>query len=636
MRSALGQVLDARIPLALEPGKTVDASCFSLMRDARDGAVPTLVRGALTLERTADATALRIRSPVTISEPALALRVRAACPGRPDQDERQYTVLLDPQPGSQGVRTVPVIGASLAAREGDTLPSIAAQVFPDNPAARGQYLAALREANPDLAARGDGALPAGAGVSLPDLRTYARGHAPPAPTTTTRAEPTPKASSPRPAAMAARAAPAPAAASAPPPAAAAPAKPPQPVPPPAIAVPVEPTRTSTKVTATGAFTLKLSTADVDLTRTQGMDDRKRARLRERLALLDEDDHVAALLSLRHNVRQLESRVAELQLKLASLPPALATAAPAPAPAPVAKVAPAKKVEAVRQRPAPESAPWWKEYLTNPWAWGLLVMALLAAVLMRRPRRIAGDGDPMPSALLPSPPPAPALPPARQEEASQSRPAAATAATPDPGLATHLLENSRELRRRYIEERFPEIGNRTLVLEDPTSVVKAARLFYEDGAIARAVELLRFSIEDNPREARPWLALFEIFRLERLADEYAALARRFHDHHGNHGNSQHWRKVQYFGREIDPENPLYREDSAGRLEAIGPKQARRAAAAASFDAATENWLDAPMDFENEVLANELRQALMARAALNEHDLEPNPMPALRNIEIFRVA
>jgi hypothetical protein len=57
---------------------------------------------------------------------------------------------------------------------------------------------------------------------------------------------------------------------------------------------------------------------------------------------------------------------------------------------------------------------------------------------------------------------------------------------------------------------------------------------------------------------------------------------------------------------------------------------------TFDPIAENWLEAPMDFENEVLANELRMKLMAQATLTEQDLQPNPMPALRNIEMFTVA
>ena len=44
----------------------------------------------------------------------------------------------------------------------------------------------------------------------------------------------------------------------------------------------------------------------------------------------------------------------------------------------------------------------------------------------------------------------------------------------------------------------------------------------------------------------------------------------------------------------------------------------------------------MDFENEVLANDLRKALMAGAGLTEADLEPDPMPALRQVEMFTVA
>jgi len=45
--------------------------------------------------------------------------------------------------------------------------------------------------------------------------------------------------------------------------------------------------------------------------------------------------------------------------------------------------------------------------------------------------------------------------------------------------------------------------------------------------------------------------------------------------------------------------------------------------------------APMDFENEVLATELRRSLMARAGIEDADLAPNPMPALRSVEMFSV-
>jgi len=205
---------------------------------------------------------------------------------------------------------------------------------------------------------------------------------------------------------------------------------------------------------------------------------------------------------------------------------------------------------------------------------------------------------------------------------------------DAELATRIpQEDAEDLRRRYIEERFPEITTRMIVLDDPASVVKGARLFYEDGALPRAVELLQFAIEAYPQEATCWLALFEIFRLERLTGEFAELARRFN---AQHGNSEYWRKVQYFGREIDPGNALYQSAPLDTLATIGPREARRLSAAASFDPIAENWLHSPMDFQNEVLANELRSVLMQHAGLTDADLLPNAMPALRNVEMFNVA
>jgi hypothetical protein len=204
-------------------------------------------------------------------------------------------------------------------------------------------------------------------------------------------------------------------------------------------------------------------------------------------------------------------------------------------------------------------------------------------------------------------------------------------TSDAALATRLGEDTEALRRRYIEERFPEIKAGSIVLDDPGSVVKGARLFHEDGATTRAVELLRYAVEAHPGEPRPWLALFEIYRLERLPGEYGELASRFRE---RHGNTPQWAKVCSFGRELDPSNALFQDPPLKSLETIGPADARRRAAAHA-DPLVENWLEAPMDFENEVLAMELRRSLMACAKVEDRDLVPNPMPALRSVEMFSV-
>jgi hypothetical protein len=64
-----------------------------------------------------------------------------------------------------------------------------------------------------------------------------------------------------------------------------------------------------------------------MARTRQFDDKSRALLRERLRLLDSDDQVAEMLTMRDNLRRLEARVSELQLKLAAAPASLATATP---------------------------------------------------------------------------------------------------------------------------------------------------------------------------------------------------------------------------------------------------------------------------------------------------------------------
>ena len=171
-----------------------------------------------------------------------------------------------------------------------------------------------------------------------------------------------------------------------------------------------------------------------------------------------------------------------------------------------------------------------------------------------------------------------------------------------------------MRRLYLEERFPEVLNGTLMLDDTASVVRMARLFHQDGALTRAIELLHLAIEDQPQEPALWLAVFEIYRHEALTVEFAQLARRFHDEHGE-GN--HWRKVQQLGREIDAGNLLYKDDAGG-----GP--------------ANDHWLEPPAHPANDALAAELRQALMARANLSEQDLAPDPLPALRDAETLTLA
>jgi pilus assembly protein FimV len=731
VRSSLGEILDASVAIAPSEGESVATECFALARGAADG-THFITRATLTVEGDGASRRLRIRTFAPVNEPAITLRVNAACPRGGGLVSRDFIVLLDPRARRAGTIDVPAASDRTAApqsaprlqapdaavapsdgapagfesRPEDTLKSISTSIFPRNRGARRVFIEALREENPALAAlKDDEPIPAGSPLKLPDLRTFAKGRSlastPARPAATAgEAAPVPKApkqatapQAPKPARVAPVAAP-----KAPLPAAKSPAA--------TSIAPPAPEKSASRA-AGSAFQLKLSAPEIDLARSRGVNEQTRAKLRERQLILDADDQLSALLSLRNSMKVLEGRVAELQLKLstvASIPPPSAkvettpakieppvVAKPAPpavakveaAPAPLATPAPAPaKVEPVAVVPVPKAEPETAaapaktepvastpiakltpvvpspaekspapDGLTLPdWLWGVVALLVLAVAwiglrIMRRraaqpafvpedpivlPHSIADDNDvaaaPMfeaePPAMVTTRLPAPLLVPVRRTMDS------------DASLTTSITAGDpSDLRRRYIEERFPEIGARTIELEEPDSIVKGARLFYEDGALPRAVELLQFAIEEKPDEIKRWLALFEIFRLERLTGEFAELASRFQEYHGQ---SEYWAKVQYFGREVDPSNPLYQEETLDDIETVGLPASARKLQALVFDPLAENWLNAPMDFSSEVLATQLRAKLMESAGITEAELIPNPMSALKNVEMFTVA
>jgi phage tail protein X len=731
VRSVPGEPLDAIIALGDSAGGPVATECISVSRGApEDG--PFVTRASVAIFDDRGTRYVRLKSAERVDDRATRLRIVVRCPGQPHVAYREYRALFEPRPvpsvpaapagaAMAPVPLAPAVAGQFPVRAGDTLESLAAALLPRNRAAQRNYIEALRERNPPLAALGArDPLPLDATIELPDLRTIARTRAAPEPDTPVAQAP--RTAPERPARIAppkSEAPPAPPKLAAAPPAAkpAAPSKsaPETAKPAPAKSAPAPRPRPSN---AGGSFALRLSSSEVDLSRSRGIDDRARARLRERLLVLDNDDQVAALLSLRDSLKRLEGRVAELQLKLSTLPATLPVAepkaapkveakpapkveakpepkveakpepkvetapkvavAPAPppkveapvkvepppppkveaTPAPVAPtppkvVAPPVVTETPKQAPKPYSAPRPAPRVEEPgglsaWLWALVAVLILLAVwlawrIVRRRSEEASEED-LPDIaatqeLVPTEPPVgdlgnldidvdePQAVVVAQSPAAQRREMQS-----DASLATEVRgADPAALRRRYIEERFPEIANRTIVLADPDSVVKSARLFFEDGAISRAVELLQFATEEKPAEPKPWLALFEIFRLERLSGQFADLAQRFKEHHGR---GENWRKVQYFGREIDPGNALYRDLAVG-IETI-KFEVGKPLPTTSFDPVAENWLNAPMDFENEVLVVELRRALMVQAGLQDDDLIPNPMPALRSVEMFTVA
>src|SRR5438094_1906660 len=83
---------------------------------------------------------------------------------------------------------------------------------------------------------------------------------------------------------------------------------------------------------------------------------------------------------------------------------------------------------------------------------------------------------------------------------------------------------RKIRDRYIRARFPGVARTAIELESAERVIKAARLYFEDGEPDLAFELLDCALEQDPHAEPVWLALLETVFLARDAMRYVDCAR----------------------------------------------------------------------------------------------------------------
>ena len=447
---------------------------------------------------------------------------------------------------------------------------------------------------------------------------------------------------------------------------AAPAAPPSPAPVTAKSAGADkPAITNAKTAAPqGEFRLRLSGAELDLSRSRGFTEAMRGNLRDQQFILDADDQVVALLTLKNTVKQLESRLNQMQLKLNTQAQSLAAAAiaevpeksaTAPAQAALPPVAQEKPVtppvkSASRPTPPVSEEPWWTppRIRLAP----ILVLVLGAAWWWLRRRRRAqpdarasasalprgeipdafsdwanvSDSDIEPDPVIGSTAPQPAEVPRRASRREPLPPAVMPAHADvlddmpasleldmrpttevDFPLMVEESGEDKERRRRYIEMRYPEVANKTVTVDEPDSVIDAARQYFEEGQVQRAAELLTYAFEERPGQLRFWLALFEIYRLERMTAEFCELAAHFRDFHSG---TDVWPKVQHIGRDLDPSNSLV----AAALGRLGLPVDRE------FDAIAENWLNAPMDFTSSVLMAELRRSLLGEYGVDSAELQ----------------
>ena len=158
--------------------------------------------------------------------------------------------------------------------------------------------------------------------------------------------------------------------------------------------------------------------------------------------------------------------------------------------------------------------------------------------------------------------------------------------------------ARRIRDRYISARFPGVARSASDLESVDRVVKCARLYFEDGQVAAALELLDMAIEQDSRAEALWLAELEILYLARDAARFVECARAFR---ALHAGSEQWAEVARLGRAIAPAETLF-----GAKE--GPREHEHYGPWPDLP----NWIQANWDLTAEVLASDFHR-LMRRGA-----------------------
>jgi hypothetical protein len=203
-------------------------------------------------------------------------------------------------------------------------------------------------------------------------------------------------------------------------------------------------------------------------------------------------------------------------------------------------------------------------------------------------REAMSGEP---AAQPEPPKRPA-PARRAVVPTEPIPRPSTGWQTEPRVKLAQDETTRRrIRDRYLAVRFPGAPHTDEELRDSTAVIKAARLYFEDGDVARACELLEFACEANAADEMPWLAHLEILFLKRKGHEFAELAHRFHQHFPASGR---WPEILRLGLRLAPQNRLFhgahpREGEIDEHYGAWPQ--------------VQNWIQAPFDLTGDVLAAE---------------------------------
>jgi hypothetical protein len=692
VRSAIGSVLDARIDAGPLDRVSSDGECFGWIPDSID---PPGIELALTVIEVRGRRTLKLESRDPIAAPRVRLTLTVGCVPA-TRVAQTLDLALKPVAKIVPAPTPPATladtkrfadpGMAVVTRPGDSLASLARLIYPMDAARQTQFIAALRNHNPELVSLGvDDAMPSGSRIVFPDLKDLS-GIAPQQ-TLTQSALSQPAKPGPRVASRPAKESPV----ATPSPSAKPRAKPSTPDAPAASLAPAKPIEPSpqTRVAGTPQM-LRLSTPEIDTSRSARVSPEQRTAIRQRRLLLDADDQMAAILSLQEAVRQLETRLQVLSAessakgKAAGQPPVerdsiqlkqAQQVAPAPAkPAPVAEpaaaappAAPAAQVEVKPIAPAPvqaippklaaappspppadtSSGAWW----TDPLALGVAAVSLVGLLATWLWTRRGSKAKPAKPVLAPVAR-QPAAPAFEEPEVDESAPLDVPAGPPT--VAPQMAETVRIAAHPLPVE---------VSLNGETNDQSTER-FDLDPTPAASLDL---ALDDRPDEDRVRRLQYMYERFPELmsrtvsiddADSVINAARLYYEE----GQADRACELLTFGVEERPQEvrfwlaqfEIFRLENrvadfselaakfhvlfsyapswpkvrhiGHELDPANPLFAAGRdvlAGDAHFDPVVENWLNAPMDFTADALLSDLRREMFDQFNVDRSDFDTLP-------------
>lgn len=489
LTSRVGEPLHAEVGIVAGPRDTVETACFSLA-PLRESDLPVITAARIKLVRDGQGYRLIISGTAPLADPVFVLALRAGCgielqrdfvlmPASPIMTaEAAPVTLVAPQPllaAAEGAGTKPMPGRNWQANQGDTLESIAENLAPDDLVRQRRLLAALKRANPELAAAPS--LAEGTTVYVPSLRKAGA-----------ETRPTREQAAPRPAAL-------------PPPERAEALPPPKPKPKPRVPI------ASTKPAAGGNDRLTLGAPPADFKpgekpqapqvqasgNTPPEMEERLQRMEKTVTLLNEE--IAKL----NQALALTSEVLSAQQKLQAAQAAQGAGQP-----PQGAVREASLALPAPLPAAAANGSNWIELVLSALGGGIIA-AIAAHILVLR-RKNAVDSE-LPLAVLASRAPShpeslfPAGAAALGAETIDSNPPARGT---DPAMA----------------------GNQE---DKDKSAVELAEIMVSFGRLQEATDTLAEYVQkEGPGQVQPWLMLLDLYRRGDRPREFGILARRIRD------------------------------------------------------------------------------------------------------------